>query len=111
MTDRELLLSPTQKIDRNHKWIKRQFGAILRDMAITHNVVRKNHYYLHEIFDRTWAIMSRDVNGTYNFCSESGSASNFKDMVRIYTNLTDMDADTDFFQSDIRRIWWRIWYW
>ena len=25
---------------------------------MTHNSVRKNHYYVHEIFDRTWAILS-----------------------------------------------------
>ena len=29
MTDRELLLSLHQKVDRNHKWVKRQFGSIL----------------------------------------------------------------------------------
>ena len=27
-------------------------------MTSTHNAVKKNHYYLHEVFDRTWAIMS-----------------------------------------------------
>ena len=58
MTDRELLLNLHQKIDRNHKWVKRQFGSLLRDMTVTHNSVRKNHYYLHEVFDRTWAILS-----------------------------------------------------
>ena len=57
MIDCELLLSLHQKVDRNHKWVKRQFGALLRDMTVTHNVVRKNHYYLHEVFDRTWATL------------------------------------------------------
>jgi hypothetical protein len=58
MTDRELLLSLHQKVDRNHKWVKRQFGAILQNMTVTQNTVKKNHYYLHEVFDRTWAILS-----------------------------------------------------
>jgi phosphoribosyl-dephospho-CoA transferase len=57
-TDRELLLSLHQKVDRNHKWVKRQFGAILQNMTVTQNTVKKNHYYLHEVFDRTWAILS-----------------------------------------------------
>ena len=58
MTDRELLLSLHQKVDHNHKWVKRQFGAILQNMEVTQNTVKKNHYYLHEVFDRTWAILS-----------------------------------------------------
>jgi hypothetical protein len=58
MTDCELLLSLHQKVDRNHKWVKRQFGAILQNMPVTQNTVKKNHYYLHEVFDRTWAILS-----------------------------------------------------
>ena len=45
-------------MDRNHKWVKRQFGSILHNMTATHNAVKKNHYYLHEVFDRTWAILS-----------------------------------------------------
>ena len=53
MTDRELLLSLHQKVDRNHKWVKRQFGAILQNMTVTQNTVKKNHYYLLEVFDRT----------------------------------------------------------
>ena len=53
MTDHELLLSLHQKVDRNHKWVKRQFGSILQNMTITQNSVKKNHYYLHEVFDRT----------------------------------------------------------
>jgi hypothetical protein len=58
MTDRELLISLHQKVDRNHKWVKRQFAAIQANMTVTHNTVRKNRYYLHEIFDRSWAILS-----------------------------------------------------
>ena len=57
MTDRELLLSLHQKVDRNHKWVKRQFGSILHNMTATHNAVKKNHYYLHEVFGRTWAVL------------------------------------------------------
>lgn len=58
MTDHELLLSLHQKVDRNHKWVKRQFGSILHNMTATYNLVKKNHYYLNEVFDRTWAILS-----------------------------------------------------
>ena len=58
MTDRELLLSLHQKVDRNHKWVKRQFGSLLHNMTATHNAVKKNHYYLHQVFGRTWAILS-----------------------------------------------------
>ena len=58
MTDHELLLSLHHKFDRNHKWVKRQFGAIVKDLNATRNAVKKNHYYLHQIFDRTWAILS-----------------------------------------------------
>ena len=53
MTDRELLLSLHQKVDRKHKWVNRQFGSILQNMTATYNSVKKNHYYLHEVFDRT----------------------------------------------------------
>ena len=58
MIDRELLLSLHQKVDRNHKWVKHQFGSILQNMTITQNSVKKNHYYLREVFDRTWAVLS-----------------------------------------------------
>ena len=27
-------------------------------MTSTHNAVNKNHYYLHETFNRTWAVLS-----------------------------------------------------
>ena len=58
MTDRELLFGLHQKVDRNHKWVKRQFGSILHNMTSTHNAVKKNQYYLHETFNRTWAVLS-----------------------------------------------------
>ena len=58
MTDRELLLSLHQKVDCNHKWVKRQFGSILHNMTATHNVVKKNLYYLHATLNRTWAVLS-----------------------------------------------------
>ena len=45
-------------VDRNHKCVKRQFGSILQNMTITQNSVKKNHYYLHEVFDRTWVILT-----------------------------------------------------
>src|SRR3954471_20116402 len=59
MTDRELLLSFHQKVDRNHKWVKRQFGSILHNMTATHNAVKKNHYYLHGTLNRTWDVLSQ----------------------------------------------------
>jgi len=58
MTDCELLRSLHQKVDRNHKWVKRQSGSILHNMTATHNAVKKNHFYLHEVFNRTWAVLS-----------------------------------------------------
>ena len=63
MIDCELLLSLHQKVDRNHKWVKRQFGAILQNMTVTENTVKKNHHYLHQVFDRIWVILSHlDTN-------------------------------------------------
>src|SRR4051812_29320264 len=62
MTDRELLLSLHQKVDHNHKWVKRQFGSILHNMTSTHNAVKKNQYYLHETFNHTWAVLSHVYN-------------------------------------------------
>jgi len=44
MTDREMLLSLHQKVDRNHKWVKRQFGAILHNMTVTQNSMKMNHH-------------------------------------------------------------------
>ena len=61
-TDHELLLSLHQKVDRNHKWVKRQFGSILHNVTSTHNAVKKNHYYLHETFNHTWAVLSHVYN-------------------------------------------------
>ena len=58
MTDHELLLSLHQKVDRNHKWVKREFGAILHNMTATYYSVKKTHYYLNEVFDHTWAILT-----------------------------------------------------
>ena len=58
MIDRELLLSLHQKVDQNHKWVKCQFGSLLHNMTATHNAVKKNQYYLHQVFGRTWAILS-----------------------------------------------------
>ena len=58
MTDHELLLGLHQMVDRNHKWVKRQFGSILHKMTSTHNAVKKNQYYLHETFNRTWDVLS-----------------------------------------------------
>jgi hypothetical protein len=58
MTDRELLISLHQKVDRNHSWVKRQLATILANMTVAQNSVRENHYYAHEIFDRSRAILS-----------------------------------------------------
>ena len=58
MNTRELLLSLHQKVDRNHKWVKRQFGAIVKTLNETQNAVKLNHHYLHEVFDRTWATLA-----------------------------------------------------
>ncbi|KAI5007520.1 hypothetical protein ZWY2020_051977 [Hordeum vulgare] len=58
MTNRELLLSLHQMVDRNHKWVKRQFSAIVKTLNETQNAVKKNHYYLHEVFDRTSATLA-----------------------------------------------------
>ncbi|KAI4983640.1 hypothetical protein ZWY2020_025506 [Hordeum vulgare] len=33
LNTRELLLSLHQKVDRNHKWVKRQFGAIVKTLT------------------------------------------------------------------------------
>ena len=49
--------------------------------------------------------VSRDVNGTDNFRTESASVSVLKDMVCNYRNPPDMEKDTDIGRADIRRIW------
>jgi len=41
LTDRELLISLHQKVDRNHKCVKRLFGSMLHNMSSTHNAVKK----------------------------------------------------------------------
>ncbi|KAI4993377.1 hypothetical protein ZWY2020_007690 [Hordeum vulgare] len=58
MNTRELLLSLQQKVDRNHKWVKHQFGAIVKTLTETQNSMKLNHHYLHEVFDRTWATLA-----------------------------------------------------
>ncbi|KAI4996690.1 hypothetical protein ZWY2020_052032 [Hordeum vulgare] len=58
LTTRELLLSLHQKVDHNHKWVKRQFGAIVKTLTETQNSVKLNHHYLHEVIDRTWATLA-----------------------------------------------------
>lgn len=58
MNNRELLLSLHQKVDCNHKWVKCQFSAIVKTLNETQNAVRKNHYYILEVFDRTWATLA-----------------------------------------------------
>jgi hypothetical protein len=57
MTNRELLISLHQKVDRNHHWVKCQLASIVEGMTVAHNTVRKNTYYSHEIYKRTWAIL------------------------------------------------------
>ena len=37
---------------------QRQFSAIVKTLNETQNAVKKNHYYLHEVFDRTWATLA-----------------------------------------------------
>lgn len=58
MTDRELLLSLHTKVDRNHKWVKCQFGSVVKTLNGTQYAVKKKQYYLHEVFDHTWTILS-----------------------------------------------------
>nr|BAK04522.1 predicted protein [Hordeum vulgare subsp. vulgare] len=58
MNNRELLLGLHQKVDRNHKWVKRQFDAIVKTFNETQNEVKINHHYLHEVFDCTWATLA-----------------------------------------------------
>ncbi|KAI5012141.1 hypothetical protein ZWY2020_024275 [Hordeum vulgare] len=58
MNTRELLLNLHQKVDTIHKCVKRQFGAIVKTLNETQNVVKLNHHYLHEVFDHTWATLA-----------------------------------------------------
>ena len=41
MTGRELLISLRQKVDKNHRWVKRQLVAIQANMIVAHITVRK----------------------------------------------------------------------
>ncbi|KAI5015695.1 hypothetical protein ZWY2020_057085 [Hordeum vulgare] len=75
MNTRELLLSLHQKVDRNHKWVKRQFGAIVKTLTETQNSVKLNHHYLHEVFDRTWATLAH---------------------LKTQTGLEELDFERDF---------------
>ncbi len=75
MNTRELLLNLHQKVDRNHKWVKRQFGAIVKTLTETQNSVKINHHYLHEVFDRTWATLAH---------------------LKTQTELEEMDVERDF---------------
>ncbi|KAI5013948.1 hypothetical protein ZWY2020_055338 [Hordeum vulgare] len=75
MNTRELLLSLHQKVDRNHKWVKCQFDAIVKTLTDTQNSVKLNHHYLHEVFDRTWATLAH---------------------LKTQTKLEEMDFERDF---------------
>src|SRR3954471_20866170 len=57
MTDRELLISLHQKVDRNHDWVKRQFTEILSYMAQMHSSVKKVHQYTHHTYQHLDALM------------------------------------------------------
>src|SRR3954463_5912999 len=57
MTDRELLISLYQKVDRNHEWTKRQLSEILSYMAHTHSSVKKVHQYAHHTYQHLDALM------------------------------------------------------
>jgi hypothetical protein len=69
-----------------------------------------NFRILLSIFVRsTWKLqhyhVSRDANGTDNFISTTTSASVFEDVVCSLRNSSDMYADVDTTQTDMRRIW------
>src|SRR3954471_15611396 len=57
MTDRELLISLHQKVDRNHEWMKRQLSDILSYMAHMHTSVKKVHQYAHHTYQHLDALM------------------------------------------------------
>jgi hypothetical protein len=61
MTDRELLISLHQKVDRNHDWVKRQFSKILSYMAQTHSSVKKVHQYAHHTYQHLDALMKEVI--------------------------------------------------
>ncbi|KAI4975432.1 hypothetical protein ZWY2020_049039 [Hordeum vulgare] len=75
LNTRELLLSLHQKVDRNHKWVKRQFGAIVKTITEAQNSVKINHHYMHEVFDRTWDTLAH---------------------LKTQTELEEMDFERDF---------------
>ncbi|KAI4971401.1 hypothetical protein ZWY2020_002315 [Hordeum vulgare] len=72
---RELSSPLHQKVDHNHKWVKRQFGAIVKTLTETQNSVKINHHYLHEVFDCTWATLAH---------------------LKTQTELEEMDFERDF---------------
>ena len=57
MTDRQLLISLHQKIDRNHDWAKHQVGEILSYLAQTHTSQKKAHQYVHHTYLHLDALM------------------------------------------------------
>ena len=62
-------------MDHNHKWVKREFGAIVKTLTDTQNSVKRNYHYLHEVFDRTWATLAH---------------------LKTQTELEEMDFERDF---------------
>ena len=61
MTDRELLISLHQKVDRNHDWTKRQIGDILSYMAQMHTSQKKVHQYAHHTYQRLDALLTEVI--------------------------------------------------
>ena len=78
-------------------------------MTATHNAVKKNHYYLNEVFDRTWAILShlydvedlKQMGFKQDFCWSNPPAKKFKKvkvppLVPIsYSSSRDTDENED----------------
>ena len=61
MTDRALLISLHQKVDRNHDWTKRQFSEILNYMAHMHSSVNKVHQYAYHMYHHLEALMKEVI--------------------------------------------------
>src|SRR4051812_32409440 len=61
MTDRELLISLHQKVDRYHDWTKRQVGDILSYLAQMHTAQKKVHQYAHHTYQRLEALMTEVI--------------------------------------------------
>src|SRR4051812_15947526 len=61
MTDRELLISLHQKVDRNHEWTKHQLGDILSYMAQKHSSQKKVHQYAHHTYQHLDALMKEVI--------------------------------------------------